>query len=331
MYWKSSTEPLMCCAEAGERRAGSACLRELKAMSAPPEAVFVRGGRNPRGACSSTGSDQVAQDDQGSPASTSPSPQPAAAPRSGRNVCSSCGLEIVDRYLLKVNELCWHVRCLACSVCRTSLGRHISCYIKDQEIFCKLDYFRRYGTRCARCGRHIHATDWVRRAKGNVYHLACFACFSCKRQLSTGEEFALVEEKVVCRIHYDCMLDNLNNGHGLSTEGATSTEQELNQPKPTKRARTSFTADQLQVWFQNCRARHKKHVGPTQLSAATMTTVHQENISQPMLDEMAYRAYVTPDGQMLTSLHTYMDVQPPSLGLQTLASHVMTELPTGHA
>ncbi|XP_062921145.1 LIM/homeobox protein Lhx8a isoform X1 [Mobula hypostoma] len=363
MYWKSSAEPLMCCAEAGDRRTGSACLRGLKAMSAPSEAVFVRGGRNPGSACSSTGSDQVAQDDHGSPASASPSPQPAAAPRAGRNVCSSCGLEILDRYLLKVNELCWHVRCLACSVCRTSLGRHISCYIKDQEIFCKLDYFRRYGTRCARCGRHIHATDWVRRAKGNVYHLACFACFSCKRQLSTGEEFALVEEKVVCRIHYDCMLDNLNNGRGFSTEGATSAEQELNQPKPTKRARTSFTADQLQimqtqfsqdnnpdaqtlqkladrtglsrrviqVWFQNCRARHKKHVGPSQLSAATMTTVHQENISQPALDEMAYRAYVTPDGQMLTSLHTYMDVQPPSLGLQTLASHVMTELPTGHA
>uniref|UniRef100_A0A8C9PUT2 LIM homeobox 6 n=1 Tax=Spermophilus dauricus TaxID=99837 RepID=A0A8C9PUT2_SPEDA len=222
------------------------------------------------------------------PSVCSPPSAASSVPSAGKNICSSCGLEILDRYLLKVNNLIWHVRCLECSVCRTSLRQQNSCYIKNKEIFCKMDYFSQ-GTRCLQT-----TSDWVRRARGNAYHLACFACFSCKRQLSTGEEFGLVEEKVLCRIHYDTMIENLKraaeNGNGLTLEGAVPSEQD-SQPKPAKRARTSFTAEQLQVmqaqfaqdnnpdaqtlqkladmtglslrgiqvWFQNCRARHKKH------------------------------------------------------------------------
>ncbi|XP_036070488.1 LIM/homeobox protein Lhx6 isoform X2 [Oryzias melastigma] len=302
------------------------------------------------------------------PSVCSPTSTASSVPSTGKNLCASCGLEILDRYLLKVNNLIWHVRCLECSVCRTSLRQHSSCYIKNKEIFCKMDYFR-FGTKCARCGRQIYASDWVRRARGNAYHLACFACYSCKRQLSTGEEFGLVEEKVLCRIHYDTMVENLKraaeSGNGITLEGAVPTEQD-SQPKPAKRARTSFTAEQLQVklsassfqkrscflaalrqvfdrmfpqiqimqaqfaqdnnpdaqtlqkladmtglsrrviqvWFQNCRARHKKH---TPQHSGAPQGHPQSRIPSSLPDELHYSPFGSPERARMVALHGYID------------------------
>ncbi|XP_028849536.1 LIM/homeobox protein Lhx6-like, partial [Denticeps clupeoides] len=217
---------------------------------------------------------------------------PSSAPT--RNTCTSCGAEISDRYLLQVNNLYWHVKCLKCSVCRTPLRQHSSCYVKNAAVFCKTDYISTFGTKCSRCGHQIVAGDWVRRARTNTYHLSCFSCSSCQRQLSTGEQFGLLRDRVLCRTHYGAVLESLGraaeSGRQVAIEAVLPPE---NRPKAIKRARTSFTADQLQVmqtqftrdnnpdgptlqrladltglsrrviqvWFQNCRARHKKHPG----------------------------------------------------------------------
>uniref|UniRef100_A0A182TJ38 LIM/homeobox protein Awh n=1 Tax=Anopheles melas TaxID=34690 RepID=A0A182TJ38_9DIPT len=145
---------------------------------------------------------------------------------------------------------------------------------------------RRFGTKCARCSRTISATDWVRRARDLIFHLACFACDSCGRQLSTGEQFALVDDKVLCKTHYSEMFDcGTSSDDGCEADGYQKNNK-------TKRVRTTFTEEQLQilqanfnidsnpdgqdleriasvtglskrvtqVWFQNSRARQKKHV-----------------------------------------------------------------------
>ncbi|XP_060084960.1 LIM/homeobox protein Awh-like [Ylistrum balloti] len=197
------------------------------------------------------------------------------------DLCFGCGDLISDRFLLRVDGQSWHMSCLRCCVCQTNLERQTSCYIKEGHIYCRTDYTRlgEFGVKCAKCFRSIQANDWVRRARDHVFHLACFACDNCKRQLSTGEEFALQEGKVLCKTHY---METLEGGPRKDSEGS--------QKSKTKRVRTTFTEDQVQVlqanfhldsnpdgqdleriaqitglskrvtqvWFQNSRARQKK-------------------------------------------------------------------------
>lgn len=63
---------------------------------------------------------------------------------------------------------------------------------------------RRFGTKCAACQLGIPPTQVVRRAQDFVYHLPCFSCVVCKRQLATGDEFYLMEDsRLVCKADYE--------------------------------------------------------------------------------------------------------------------------------
>ena len=41
------------------------------------------------------------------------------------------------------------------------------------------------------------------RAKSKIYHIDCFRCVACSKQLIPGDEFAIREEELFCKADHD--------------------------------------------------------------------------------------------------------------------------------
>ncbi|ELV13150.1 LIM/homeobox protein Lhx3 [Tupaia chinensis] len=117
-------------------------------------------------------------------------------------LCAGCDQHILDRFILKALDRHWHSQCLKCCDCHAPLAER--CFSRGESVYCKDDFFKRFGTKCAACQLGIPPTQVVRRAQDFVYHLHCFACVVCKRQLATGDEFYLMEDsRLVCKADYE--------------------------------------------------------------------------------------------------------------------------------
>ncbi|XP_054611106.1 LIM/homeobox protein Lhx1-like isoform X1 [Dunckerocampus dactyliophorus] len=115
--------------------------------------------------------------------------------------CANCEKPILDRFLLKVLDRPWHIQCVQCCDCKCTLTE--KCFSREGRLYCKNDFFRRFGTKCGGCSQGILPSDLVRRAKSKVFHLNCFTCVMCNKQLSTGEELYILDEfKFVCKEDY---------------------------------------------------------------------------------------------------------------------------------
>nr|QRF78292.1 Lhx1/5 [Terebratalia transversa] len=115
--------------------------------------------------------------------------------------CSGCERPILERFLLNVLDRAWHAQCVQCSECKCPLTE--KCFSRDGKLYCRNDFFRRFGTKCAGCSLGISPNDLVRRAREKVFHLKCFTCLVCRKQLSTGEElFVFEENKFICKEDY---------------------------------------------------------------------------------------------------------------------------------
>lgn len=203
--------------------------------------------------------------------------------------CAGCEQPITDRFILKVMERTWHSACLKCHDCGQQLTD--KCFSRGDYVYCKDDFYKRYGTKCSGCDEGIPPTQVnnlqvVRKAGGHVFHMECFTCIICQRTLNTGDEFYFVDDnKLVCRSDYEAFKTH----HASCTDETFADEMDL-ENQGMKRPRTTITAKQLetlktayekspkparhvreqlstetgldmrvvQVWFQNRRAKEKR-------------------------------------------------------------------------
>ncbi|CAL1542737.1 unnamed protein product [Lymnaea stagnalis] len=186
--------------------------------------------------------------------------------------CAGCGDHIYDRFILKVLDRSWHSKCLKCADCMAQLTD--KCFSKGDKVYCKDDFFKRFGTKCASCDKGIPPTEVVRRAQENVYHLDCFACLMCARQLNTGDEFYLMEDrKLVCKTDYEAAkareyeMDSSNKRPRttITAKQLEALKRAYNESnKPARHVREQLSAETgldmrvVQVWFQNRRAKEKR-------------------------------------------------------------------------
>nr|CAD7428895.1 unnamed protein product [Timema monikensis] len=145
------------------------------------------------------------------------------------SLCVGCGAQIHDQYILRVApDLEWHAACLKCAECHQFLDETCTCFVRDGKTYCKRDYVRLFGTKCSKCGLSFSKNDFVMRAKTKIYHIECFRCSACERQLIPGDEFALREDGLFCKEDHEVLEKATNSENNNNTTNDVAYQRELN-------------------------------------------------------------------------------------------------------
>ncbi|XP_076880285.1 insulin gene enhancer protein isl-2b-like [Brachyhypopomus gauderio] len=178
-------------------------------------------------------------------------------------MCVGCGSQIHDRYILRVSpDLEWHATCLKCTECNQYLDETCTCFVRDGKTYCKRDYVRLFGIKCVKCRLAFSSKDLVMRARHTVYHVECFRCAICSRQLLPGDEFSVRDDRLLCRTDHGLLLEcgvgrgphspeQLHNRDSplaadlMSVRQAPHRNRALKQSEKTTRVRTVLNEQQL--------------------------------------------------------------------------------------
>ncbi len=96
--------------------------------------------------------------------------------------CRKCSDYCVEEHVLALGHS-WHKSCLSCQCCGVILDTDDSIFggPEDKMPYCKLDFGRLFGCKCAGCGEIIEHD--LLEALGHKWHVHCFCCGACDKQL----------------------------------------------------------------------------------------------------------------------------------------------------
>uniref|UniRef100_A0A8C4EDE5 LIM domain kinase 1 n=1 Tax=Dicentrarchus labrax TaxID=13489 RepID=A0A8C4EDE5_DICLA len=115
--------------------------------------------------------------------------------------------KLIEKVLInfKTAHLSLSISSLRCCECSASLSHWY--YEKDGRLFCKKDYWAKFGELCHGCNDPI-TTGLIMVAGEQKYHPECFTCLNCRAFIGDGDTYALVERsKLYCHLLYSSVFN----------------------------------------------------------------------------------------------------------------------------
>ncbi|GAB6032470.1 Insulin protein enhancer protein isl-1 [Chamberlinius hualienensis] len=221
-------------------------------------------------------------------------------------MCVGCGAQIHDQYILRVApDLEWHAACLKCADCHQFLDETCTCFVRDGKTYCKRDYVRLFGAKCSKCNMGFSKNDFVMRARSKIFHIDCFRCMSCSRQLIPGDEFALRDDGLFCKADHE-VLDkspsvehNNNNNISISKNNNNNSVVNLNGHATPSGLQLAASAEPMVSSRQRDSVRPQVHKNPEQKTTRVRTVLNEKQLHTL---RTCYNANPRPDALMKEQL-----------------------------
>ena len=107
-------------------------------------------------------------------------------------MCAGCGEAIKGGSVISTADgRKWHKACFRCAACDAALagGEYFE---RDGSVFCRPDFYRRFGQVCSACGKVIEGTTV--QALGRAFHAECFSCARCGKAIK-GTKFKTLRDE----------------------------------------------------------------------------------------------------------------------------------------